>query len=180
MSKLDRFKKTNPQTSSDLLTRGTISNNSLKKSFEFERIVPLTEGSVRSNGGDFDYRSNLNQFGVIKANYNLSNRSHNMSLKMTPAECHIWFNLLSKRNFRNLKFVKQKIIGNYILDFYCSELLLCVEIDGETHDVEYDKVHDQFMASIGITTLRFSNDEVLNNLEGVKVAVEQAMKKLNY
>ena len=100
---------------------------------------------------------------------------------MTEAECHIWFNLLSKKQLLGYKFTKQKIIFNYILDFYCSELLLAIEIDGLGHNqkLDYDKTRDDFLKSIGITIIRIKNHDVLNNLDGVKAFLENQINQTN-
>jgi len=57
----------------------------------------------------------------------------------------------------------------YILDFYCHKAMLAVEIDGDVHKYRksYDNYRDDFIASIGVTTLRFSDKEVLNNIDNV-------------
>ena len=57
---------------------------------------------------------------------------------------------MSEKKLSGYKFIKQKIIDNYILDFYCAELLLAVEIDGESHNEKlgYDKVRDDFLEGV--------------------------------
>ena len=98
---------------------------------------------------------------------------------MTKPEQKIWFELLSEKKLLGYKFIKQKIIDNYILDFYCAELLLAVEIDGESHNEKqvYDKVRDDFLRSCGIKVLRFSNWEILENLEGVRGKLVEFLDK---
>jgi len=97
---------------------------------------------------------------------------------MTKAEQKIWFEVLSEKKLNGYKFIKQKIIDNYILDFYCAELLLAIEIDGESHNEKlgYDKVRDDFLKGCGIKVLRFTNEEVLENLEGVMERVVRWVK----
>jgi len=97
---------------------------------------------------------------------------------MTKAEQKIWFEVLSEKKLLGYKFIKQKIIDNYILDFYCAELLLAIEIDGEIHNEKlgYDKVRDDFLKGCGIKVLRFTNEEVLENLEGVMERVVRWVK----
>jgi len=69
------------------------------------------------------------------------------------------------------QFYRQKIIGNYIADFYCPKTRLVIEIDGGQHygaeGKEKDRLRDEYMARAGITVLRFSDREVLENLESV-------------
>jgi len=87
----------------------------------------------------------------------------------TLAERTIWREILRKRQFARFKFLRQKPIGRYIVDFYCSELQLVMEIDGDSHaqSVEYDAKRTKFLNSLGLQVIRYSNDDVSNNLEGV-------------
>jgi len=87
----------------------------------------------------------------------------------TKAERTIWREILRKRQFARYKFLRQKPIGGYIVDFYCAELRLVIEIDGESHaeSVEYDRERTKFLNSLGLRVVRYTNHEVLNNLEGV-------------
>ena len=68
-----------------------------------------------------------------------------------------------------LHFRKQHPIGPYVLDFYCHEANLCVEIDGQSHDftADHDERRDRWLAQRGVRTLRISAKDVLENLEGV-------------
>ncbi|MEW7312706.1 endonuclease domain-containing protein [Buttiauxella gaviniae] len=69
------------------------------------------------------------------------------------------------------KFRRQHGIGHYIVDFYCAEFSLVIELDGDSHyrpeAWEYDKQRDAFMQSRNIRVLRIANNEVINNLDGV-------------
>ena len=84
-------------------------------------------------------------------------------------ELKFWKEFLSHRPI-GYKFIRQKPVGNYVLDFYCSKLLLCIEIDGEIHEInsEYDNQRDEYLNACGITVVRIKNDEVLNSFERVK------------
>ena len=95
--------------------------------------------------------------------------SKNNRKKLTRSEEKIWKEVLMKRKTR-YKFLRQKPIDRFILDFYCSELNLAIEIDGNSHDKKknYDEARDMFLNQIGIRTMRFTNNEVLNNIEDVK------------
>lgn len=77
--------------------------------------------------------------------------------------------MLRSRQLSGYKFLRQKPIGGYITDFYCSELRLVIEIDGESHaeHIEYDAERTRFLVSLGLNVIRYTNLEVLNNLEGV-------------
>jgi very-short-patch-repair endonuclease len=71
------------------------------------------------------------------------------------------------------KFVRQQPIGNYICDFVCRERLLVIEVDGGQHsDSAADVVRDQNLAAGGFKVLRFWNNDVLGNLEGVLATIQ--------
>ena len=91
----------------------------------------------------------------------------------TPAEEIIWQKILRYKQ-TGYKFTRQKPINRFILDFYCSELNLAIEIDGSSHIKKKgtDKLRDKFLYQIGIETIRFTNEEILNNLSEVKVKIE--------
>ena len=87
----------------------------------------------------------------------------------TAAESKLWYQLLRMRNLSTYKFTRQKPIANFIVDFYSAELHLAIEIDGDSHDesISYDLQRTQALNKLGISVVRYTNDEVLNNLEGV-------------
>lgn len=96
-------------------------------------------------------------------NYARENRTN-----PTPAEKLAWTSILQQRPL-GYKFTRQKPIGPYIVDFYCSKLKLVIEIDGDVHvhQYEYDIEREIDMKELWISTLRFTNDEVLHNRDGV-------------
>lgn len=89
---------------------------------------------------------------------------------MTSAEKLFWAKVAS-RQLHNLKFRRQHAIGNYIVDFYCPERKLVIEIDGDTHAEELtmqdDRVREDYLKSLGYKIIRYQNQDILNNLEGV-------------
>jgi very-short-patch-repair endonuclease len=87
---------------------------------------------------------------------------------MTGAEKVLW-DVLKKRQICGLKFRNQHPINRYILDFFCHEKMLAIEVDGDVHSERktYDHYRDEFLKSAGIKTLRFSNSDVLSDLNGV-------------
>jgi len=89
--------------------------------------------------------------------------------KMTKSESKIWYEFLKNRPM-NYKFTRQKPLDRFILDFYCSELLLVIEIDGGYHikKQEQDSKRDKFLNCLNIKTIRFKNEEILNELNKVK------------
>jgi very-short-patch-repair endonuclease len=87
----------------------------------------------------------------------------------TPAEQKIWFEVLSRRQFADYKFTRQKPIAHFIVDFYCAELRWVIEIDGDSHteQVAYDTQRTVVLEQFGLTVIRYDNREVLNNITGV-------------
>jgi very-short-patch-repair endonuclease len=96
----------------------------------------------------------------------------------TPAEEKLWEEL--RANKLGVKFKRQHSIGGYILDFYCAEKKLIIELDGEVHNTkeakEYDEVRDKFFKELGYATVRFSNKAIehdrLNVLKILKSQID--------
>ncbi|MDD5181278.1 MAG: endonuclease domain-containing protein [Gallionellaceae bacterium] len=99
---------------------------------------------------------------------NLLTRAKVLRTEQTMVEQRLWYHLRAHR-FMRLKFKRQKPIGRYIVDFVCLECRLIIEIDGGQHteQTEYDQTRDAWLRSEGYTVLRFWNNEVLQQMEGV-------------
>ncbi|MDQ2863458.1 MAG: endonuclease domain-containing protein [Bacteroidota bacterium] len=99
----------------------------------------------------------------------------------TPSETIFW-NLL-KEHFAGIRFKRQHPISQYIADFYCHKLKLVIEIDGSIHETEIakanDKLRDEFMQSLGLKILRFTNEEVCTNGGRVVKKMKEAMQQIN-
>ena len=87
---------------------------------------------------------------------------------MTPAEKYFW-ERVRKQQFNRLRFRRQQVIDGFIVDFLCAKLRIVVELDGGIHEQrkEYDKARDAVLAKRGLQILRFTNEEVLNNIDRV-------------
>jgi len=89
---------------------------------------------------------------------------------MTGAERMLW-EKIRKKQISGLTFRRQHPINQFIADFYCHKLKLAIEIDGSVHDIEdiklHDKGRDDEFEKFGITTMRFKNEEVIENFIGV-------------
>jgi very-short-patch-repair endonuclease len=100
------------------------------------------------------------------------NKNHALSLRhdLTTAENILW-SVLRNRKLKGLKFRRQEPIGIYIADFVCLEKNLIIELDGSGHNqdeqIEYDRERTIYLQSLGFRVVRFWNDDVINNLEGV-------------
>lgn len=94
----------------------------------------------------------------------------------TKAEVRLWCELFRKSQMLGFEFNRQRTIGRFIADFYCKELKLVVETDGATHfDPEtqiMDKEKTAWLEAQGYTVLRFWDDEVMKDIEGVKKKIQ--------
>jgi very-short-patch-repair endonuclease len=101
--------------------------------------------------------------------------------EQTKAEKLLWYCLWNRQLF-GLKFRRQYPCGPYILDFYCHEYQLCIELYGGQHyestGIQHDEQRQAFLVSHGIHTLRFSNSDVRQHLEAVLWQIAEALKPL--
>ena len=97
----------------------------------------------------------------------------------TDVEKKLWY-ILRDRRLMKYKFVRQKVIGSYIVDFVCREYKLIVELDGGQHaeQLHYDEKRDSYLTAAGYKVLRFWNDEVIENSEGVLEKVATMLSTL--
>jgi very-short-patch-repair endonuclease len=113
-------------------------------------------------------------------NKNLTDRARDHRKNPTKSESRIWNEVLRMRQFADYKFLRQKPIDNYIVDFYCSELRLVIEIDGDSHaeTVEYDAERTRVLQSLGLVVVRYTNDDVMHNIQGVYDDLSERIKRL--
>lgn len=116
--------------------------------------------------------------GVVKRNtkgyfslpYNpkLKERAKALRKAGNLAEVLFWQEV-NKRKFKGYDFDRQKIIGNYIVDFYCGNCCSVIEIDGSSHDdkQDYDAKRDAYLESLGLTVIHITAKDILQNLGGV-------------
>jgi len=104
------------------------------------------------------------------ANYRLFKIAQENRKHPTPAEELLWQRLRKKQQLGK-KFRRQHPLSTYVVDFYCHECLLVVEADGPIHlsndNPSYDKNRTEFLNNLGILVLRFTNDEILQDIESV-------------
>jgi very-short-patch-repair endonuclease len=124
------------------------------------------------NNSFFNYRSSLK---------NVARKNRN---NMTKAESLVW-NMILKREKMGFKFLRQKPIGNFILDFYCAKLSLAIEIDDCSHEFKYesDMYREDYLKTNGIKIIRYSNDQAEKQLEyvfnDIKDEIKARQKELN-
>ena len=97
-----------------------------------------------------------------------------MRREPTVFEKHLWRRLSGSQ--LGFKFRRQHVIGPYICDFFCPQKGLIVEVDGDTHDAEADARRDARLAKDGFLTLRFTNRDVKENMEGVLETILQRLR----
>ncbi len=90
--------------------------------------------------------------------------------RMTAPELVFW-TAVRARKLNGYKFRRQYSVGRYVVDFYCAEKRIGIEIDGDSHFTEdqkkYDEVRKEFISELGIQLLRYTNEEIMKNLSGV-------------
>jgi len=98
---------------------------------------------------------------------------------MTVAESLLWERLKGKQ-ILGLRFRRQHPINIYIVDFYCHEYKLVIELDGEIHksQIEYDKERTGNMEMYGLKVIRFNNSEVEKNLKGIVIKITKIILKM--
>lgn len=101
----------------------------------------------------------------------------NLRINETPQEKILW-NKLRRKNF-SCKFKRQQSIGNFIADFYCASKKLIIEIDGGQHldNTEYDEERTEYFKSLGIKVVRFWNNEIDKNINGVLMKIEEELER---
>lgn len=106
----------------------------------------------------------------------LKHRRRALRKNQTDAEKALWAHLRNKQ-FHGLRFFRQYSIGSYILDFYCPSIKVAIELDGgqhnETGGKAYDALRSEYLKDKGINVLRFWNNEVLLNMDGILYKVEE-------
>jgi len=117
----------------------------------------------------------MKKYNIKTQNYGDKEKARELRRSMTAAEVVLWKQL--RNNSIGYKFRRQHPIGPYILDFYCYELNLAIELDGSIHDTQPNVTHDEirtaYLNEIGITVLRFTNDIVYRNVETVLESIKE-------
>ena len=107
---------------------------------------------------------------MLPFNRKLKGPARALRKNMTDAERLFWFKVRNKQ-LNGRQFYRQKNLGNYIVDFYCPSGKLIIEIDGGQHYLEHgiikDKIRDTYLTDLGFKVFRFSDNEILTNINGV-------------
>lgn len=111
----------------------------------------------------------------------MAERAHELRINMTWAERKLWFGFLREYD---PPFRAQKVVGNYILDFYCNKVRLCIELDGDSHYIgnaqRYDEIRTIFLEMEEIEVMRFTNTDIAEAFEGVCIMIDEAVKRRSH
>ena len=111
-------------------------------------------------------------------NPNLKGFSTALRKNQTKEEKHLWYDFLRQYPVR---FNRQKVLGPYIVDFYCASAKLVIELDGSQHyseeGSEDDKIRDRYLARLGIKVVRYSNLEITREFDAVCVDISEHVKE---
>ena len=113
----------------------------------------------------------------MEQNKDLKKNAQTLRKNMTKEEAHLWYQCLCRAKYR---FRRQYVIGNYIVDFYCHQAKLVVELDGSQHcdpgNIEYDAKRTAYLESQGLKVIRFSNSDITSRFRDVCDAIYQIME----
>jgi len=114
---------------------------------------------------------------IIPYNKHLKLRARELRKNQTPSEAILW-NKIRKKQL-GVEFHRQVPLLNFIVDFYCHEIGLAIEIDGSSHDYNFleDSERQGKIESYGVSFLRFSNDEVFENIEIVIFEIQKVINE---
>ncbi len=139
----------------------------------FLKKPPLLEGWQAKPDGVF------RKYKQLPYNPKLKERAKALRKQGILSEVLFW-KAVKNKQFLGLDFHRQKIIGNYIVDFYCPAIDLVVEIDGSSHDTkaEYDAIRDEYLKNLGLNVIHFKDKRIKKEINSVLMELENYCKKL--
>jgi len=116
---------------------------------------------------------------ILHYNPNLKHLSRKLRNNSTLSEALLWQHI-KNRQIEGYKFLRQKPIDDYIVDFFCRELMLAVEVDGVSHEykMESDLDRQRRLESLGIKTIRFMDIDIKKNMDGVLKLLRQCIAEI--
>ena len=116
---------------------------------------------------------------IIPYRKDLKEKARKLRNNATPGEKRLWKHI-SRKQIHGYDFDRQKPIDRFIVDFYCKDLKLAIELDGQSHDfkVEYDLIRQKRLEYFGIKMIRFEERDVLKDLDNVLLEIEYWVQKL--
>lgn len=114
-----------------------------------------------------------NPITQLPYNPNLKQRAKKLRQAKNLPEVLFWMQV-TKGNFYNIDFDRQRVIGNYIVDFYVKRLGLVIEIDGSSHNhkIEYDKIREKYLVDLGLKVYRITVADIMSNMPMAILALE--------
>ena len=135
------------------------------------QAIGLTEGFKKAEGYSTERKHNTK----------LTENAKSLRKNMTKEERHLWYDFLRSYPVR---FLRQKVIDNYIVDFYCHEVRLIIELDGSQHYEEKgllrDKIRTERIESRNLTVIRIPNNEVNKNFRAVCEYIDLFVKESSH
>ena len=123
----------------------------------------------------FNIQTAMKKSKIIPYNPKLKEFARQLRNNSTETEIYLWLKLKGKQMY-GYDFHRQKPIDNYIVDFFCNKLMLAIEVDGYSHEFlevyNKDIIKEKRLNDLGIEVLRFSDEEVLKDMENVLRAIE--------
>ena len=117
----------------------------------------------------------------LPVNKSLRLRARELRKNSTLSEVLLW-NVLKQKRANGLDFDRQKVIGNYIVDFYCRQASLVIELDGSQHFTDrgeaYDNIRTEVLEKYGLSVLRISNLDITKNFSGVCECINDSLSHL--
>jgi len=115
---------------------------------------------------------------IIPFKPELKEKARELRSNSTLSEVLLW-NKIKRKQIKGYQFLRQKPMNNYIVDFFCYRLMLAIEIDGDSHidNENADLKRQEMLESLGINFLRFSDNEVKRNLNGVVQTIANWIEK---
>jgi very-short-patch-repair endonuclease len=112
---------------------------------------------------------------ILPYNPKLKELARKLRQNMTYSEVKLW-NVLKNGKMMEYDFDRQRPIGNYIVDFYCKDLMLLLEVDGITHDdelvIKKDEIRQEELETMGVSFLRFNELDVVDDIDNVMRSIE--------
>ena len=123
-----------------------------------------------NNGAQHKWQTSVKQWSKVKQ------LAREMRKEPTDAENKLWQELRGHK-LNKLKFRRQHSIDKFVVDFYCREKKLIIEVDGEIHDFqkENDSIRQEFLEELGYAVLRFKNEEIINDLKKVLEKIKSSI-----
>ena len=132
-----------------------------------------SQGGVAAQADGVVKSRNTQNYLSLPYNAELTERAKELRKAGNLSEVLLW-NQIKNKQFKGLDFDRQKIIGNYIVDFYCASLGVVIEIDGYSHEnkVDYDSIREDYLKSLGLTVIHILDSDVKKNIEEVMMMLK--------